>query len=130
MSTGGPAFPGTLLDWFAGQALVGFLACPAGSGCSEGNAEEAYDHATAMLAEKVRREADHSGDANKMVEDHFRDAAKMTELEAQNRELVEALEVLVCQSEKVLNKGYFFAELSRCVVTARDALAKAKETKP
>ena len=92
MSTGGPAFPGTLLDWFAGQALVGLLACPAGSLCSEGNADAAYDYAEAMLAEKARREADHSGDANEMVEDHFRGVTKMVELQAQNRGLVKFAE--------------------------------------
>ena len=154
MNTGGSAFPYavqrlqssyhsevkgmTLLDWMAGQALVGLLACPAGSVCSEGNADAAYDYAEAMLDEKARREAvvkgykttDHSGDANKMVEDHFRDATKMVELEAQNRELVKALKVLVCASEDVQSKGYAFAQLDGCVVLARAALAKAKETKP
>lgn len=91
MNTGGPAFPGTLLDWFAGQALAGVIADPAGSGCAEGNAWEAYQIATAMLAEKSRCEAlvqessttDHSGEANKMVE-----------LEAQNRELEERIKQL------------------------------------
>ena len=48
----------------------------------------------------------------------------------QNRELVEALEVLLCASEKVQKKGYAFAQLDAGVATARDALAKAKETKP
>ena len=111
MNTGRSAFPVpdshhakgmTLLDWMAGQALVGLLACPAGSLCSEGNADAAYDYAEAMLAEKARREADHSGgsnkmvpdhspDARKMVEDHFRDAAKMTELERQNTQLLSLL---------------------------------------
>ena len=83
MNTGGPAFPihgtgmfhepitktqgMTLLDWMAGQALAGLLACPLGSGCAEYNADAAYDYASAMLSEKARREADHSGDANKTV---------------------------------------------------------------
>ena len=35
--------------------------------------------------------ADHSGDANKLVEDHFRDAAKMTKLERQNAQLLSLL---------------------------------------
>ena len=65
--------------------------------------QSAYTHAEYMLAEKARREATgkqclqvqyHSGDANKMVEDHFRDAAKMTKLQAQNRELVERVKRL------------------------------------
>ena len=130
MSTGGPAFPGTLLDWMAGQALAGYIAHNGGSGNQDEHAKEAYDIGSAMLAEKARREADHSGEANKMVEDHFRDAAKMTKLEAQNRELLEALEVLLCGAEKVQKKGYAFAQLDRGVAMARAVLAKAKETKP
>ena len=47
-----------------------------------------------------------------------------------NLELVEALEVLVCASEDVQSKGYAFAQLDGCVVTARAVLAKHKETKP
>jgi len=47
-----------------------------------------------------------------------------------NRKLVKPLEVLVCASEDVQSKGYAFAQLDGCVVTARVALAKAKETKP
>ena len=167
MNTGGSAFPYavqrlqssyhsevkgmTLLDWMAGQALVGLIAKLPIIDQSEqfgikvddkiaynrDVAGSCYALAEAMLAEKARREAvvkesqttDHSGDANKMVEDHFRDAAKMTKLEAQNRELVEALEVLLCASEKVQKKGYAFAQLDRGVVMARAALGKAKETK-
>ena len=105
----------TLLDWMAGQLAAAYIG---------------YDIASDMLAEKARREADHSADANKMVEDHFRDAAKMTKLEAQNRELLEALELLLCASEDVQSKGYAFAQLDGCVVTARVALAKHKEAKP
>jgi len=47
-----------------------------------------------------------------------------------NQELVEALELLLCASEDVQKKGYFFAELDRGVVTARAVLAKHKEAKP
>jgi len=156
VSTGGPAFPVpdlhhangqvqrgsdgmTLLDWFAGQALAGLIGLAARHDCvMDDIAKDTYNQASAMLAEKARREAvvkesstpDHSGEANKMVPDHSPDAGKMVELEAQNQELEEALELLVCESEKVLKKGYFFAELSRCVVTARAALAKHKEDKP
>lgn len=86
MNTGGPAFPHhettstgepfhdhlgmTLLDWMAGQALAGLCANPEYAGVG-GLTECAYDHAQSMLAEKARREAGHSGDANKMVPDPF-----------------------------------------------------------
>lgn len=91
VNTGGSAFPVTLLDWFAGQALEGFLASPESRMPFDVVHKLAYDHAYDMLAEKARREAvvkessttDHSGDANKMVE-----------LEAQNRELVERIKRL------------------------------------
>ena len=46
-----------------------------------------------------------------------------------NRELVEALEALLCGAEKVQKKGYAFAQLDLGVSAARTALAKAKETK-
>lgn len=120
MNHGGPAFPSgmsetpryekalpyyegmTLLDWFAGQALQGLLSNQYRKGDVEQYTADAYTWATAMLAEKARREAvaqessttDHSGEANKMVEDHFPDATKMTELEAQNRELLERIKRL------------------------------------
>ena len=151
MSTGGPAFPGTLLDWMAGQALAGLISklpiidqteqfgirVDDKLAYNRDVAVSCYEIAAAMVAEKARREAvvkesstpDHSGDANKMVEDHFRGVTEMTELEAQNQELVEALELLVCGAEKVQSKGYAFAQLDGCVVTARVALAKHKETK-
>ena len=100
-NTGGQAFPGphwsegetgmTLLDWMAGQALAGILANPESEGEPKDFATTVYNIASAMLAEKARREADHSGGANKMVEDHSPDAGKMV-LEAANRELVEELE--------------------------------------
>ncbi len=50
------AFPGTLLDWFAGQALAGM---PQQAFVRDGNntlAVAAYDMAAAMLAEKEKRE--------------------------------------------------------------------------
>lgn len=66
MNTGGPAFPGphwsdgetgmTLLDWYAGQALTG-LVSESGRYDSAGAASDAYSFASAMLAEKARREA-------------------------------------------------------------------------
>jgi len=52
----------TLLDWFAGQALAGLLACsdPVAQLSNEeypaANARHAYDYAVAMLAERARRE--------------------------------------------------------------------------
>ncbi len=72
---GGPAHPTTfedwdggfggmsLLDWFAGQALTGMLACIASTGtfdCGDSHsvAGAAYDYAEAMLAEKRRWEDD------------------------------------------------------------------------
>lgn len=97
VNTGGPAFPVpvdgatdgrthdggmTLLDWFAGQALVG-LVSESGRYDAAGAALDAYDLATAMLAEKSRREAlvqessttDHSPDAGKMIPDPFAEDA-------------------------------------------------------
>ena len=103
----------TLLDWMAGQEEIGdedmgwsireHYAGPRPTGDWKTNPVEwhewqarwragiKYTRATATLAEKARREADHSGGANKMVEDHFRDAAKMTELERQNTQLLSLL---------------------------------------
>ena len=126
MSTGGPAFPGTLLDWMAGQALNGILANPETALLFDDVHRLAYDHATAMLAEKARREADHSGETNKMVEDHFRGAAEMTELEAQNRELVERIKRL----EEALDRVTFYAQTG--ILQDRfDAIKRiAKEAKP
>lgn len=79
MTTGGPAFPTTqrnltilsgdpknwkqddisaqsgmtLLDWFAGQALMGLLANPTNTNCNL--EQKAYNHAELMLVEKTRR---------------------------------------------------------------------------
>jgi len=104
MNTGGPAFPihgtgmfhepitntqgMTLLDWMAGQALE--KASKGVERTAEDIAKRAYYIASAMLAEKARREADHSKDKPGKV-DHSPDAGKMAALEASNRELVEAL---------------------------------------
>lgn len=106
MNTGGPAFPGTLLDWYAGQETIGdeelgwpiceHHAGPRPSGDWTTNpvgwhewearwrAGVKYTRASAMLAEKARREA-------ASTPDHSPDAAKMIALEAANRELVQAL---------------------------------------
>lgn len=64
---GGPAFPVvaptdfqfvevgmSLRDWFAGQALVGFIACPHGEGAASDFAEWSYQYADAMLAERAK----------------------------------------------------------------------------
>ena len=98
MSTGGPAFPVTLLDWFAGQALAGSLASQskeshwafatveddtADDRATKGICALCYDLASAMLAEKARCEAlvkessttDHSSDAGKMIPDPFAEDA-------------------------------------------------------
>ena len=66
IDTGGSAFPAgnatdidygmTLLDWFAGQALAGFLANCNSSGSRAAFTKDAYDYATAMITEKRRRE--------------------------------------------------------------------------
>ena len=173
-NTGGPAFPQpnhvidtdrgreeargwmadsgmTMLDWMAGQALVGLLACPAGSGCADGNAETAYDYASAMLAEKARREAvvpessttDHSPDSGKMVRhDLYVEALlirndaldQVAKLEALNRELVEALNGMVSSAHKrleheELNGDAISAASTRGTYCAlRDALHMAKQT--
>lgn len=83
MNTGGPAFPVpdshhangqvqygangmTLLDWMAGQALVG-LVSESGRYDSSGAASDAYNFSAAMLAEKARRESNHSDGTLGMV---------------------------------------------------------------
>lgn len=128
MNTGGPAFPlpdtyhpngqvqfgtsgMTLLDWYAGQALAGLVARVAFSGDFDAAASYAHKHAEAMLSEKARREAAHSGDANQMDSaqltpdgydvfdgtkaNHSPDASEMVMLKELNRELVEALEMIM-----------------------------------
>jgi len=148
MNTGGPAFPihgtgmfhepitntqgMTLLDWMAGQALAGLYGAANEQSYKlsrEGHpslkredvAKDCYSMASAMLAEKARREADHSED--KLGKDHSPDAGKMAALEAANRELVEAL-------EKFLEAGVGFSTHPvvqyDAVVMALAALAKAK----
>lgn len=58
-----PAFPSgwgdaecgmTLRDWFAGQALIGIVAAER-YGYADGDAQEAYEIADAMLAERERQ---------------------------------------------------------------------------
>jgi len=58
--TGGPAFPleshyfgMTLRDWFAGQALVGFLANTSGRAMKD-RVRMAYEIADAMLSERSK----------------------------------------------------------------------------
>lgn len=101
-NTGGPAFPGTLLDWYAWQALPAVVAhamefnlrmIEAGEPppLEESHlAKQSYDYASAMLAEKARREA--VGQQSSTT-DHSEDwLEKVVKLEAANKELVEALE--------------------------------------
>lgn len=69
---GGPAFPAgyhpegnsadqygmSLRDWFAGQALMGIIACPGSEpddASREGCASLAYEFADAMLSEREKR---------------------------------------------------------------------------
>lgn len=54
-------FPGmSLRDWFAGQALAGFIACHAADAdaapSASGAARAAYQYADAMLAERSKSE--------------------------------------------------------------------------
>ena len=53
LSDTGPAFPGTLRDWFAGQALVGTVGLQ--HGMTEATvANSAYGYADAMMAERAK----------------------------------------------------------------------------
>lgn len=90
MSTGGPASEKTLLDEFAGQALPWCLSEFAGNS-EDGTqyAPAAYHIAEAMLAEKARRE----GVVQESSTTH--DDGKVAELQAANRELVEALDNII-----------------------------------
>lgn len=129
MNTGGPASEKTLRDEFAGQAMLAItisaLSENTRTGYSIGNPRfleclsiDAYAHADAMLAEKARREA--TGKDSLQVPDHSPSAGKMAELEAANRELVEALEGCLENLERW------------CPVKhreARDILSKHKESK-
>ena len=169
MNTGGLASEKTLLDEFAGQALQGLLACPVGSGRAVENAASAYDHATAMLAEKARREgvseiapkdsdnrvirvgwslfsiADEALDSNdesrcflhdwkEAVKDHREvvvqessttdNAAKVAELQAANRELVEALEkALGCIQETRGPSAYWVVRDARAILSKHKGAA-------
>lgn len=116
MNTGGPASEKTLLDEFAGQALAGFFgfisetqAAIKDAGLSrikrEQVSRECYEQAESMLAEKARREWQMKSAMEKpgvvecvaaLCRDHSGDANKMAELQAANRELVEALDVMSC----------------------------------
>ncbi len=80
----------TLRDEFAGQALAGFMARPSLVGINV--AVCCYEQADSMMDERLRREAVVKQSS---TTDHSPDAGKMAELQAANRELVEALEVAV-----------------------------------
>lgn len=141
-NTGGPAFPVpvdgatdgrthdagmTLLDWYAGQALAGLCSSwydrhkddpltQRGHGPTL-ISQSAYTHAESMLAEKARREAVVQESS---TTDHSPDAGNMAELQAANRELVEALEGCLENLERW------------CPVKHREAraiLSKRKESK-
>ena len=133
-NTGGPASEKTLLDEFAGQAMLAITISALSENTRTGYSIEnprfleclsidAYAHADAMLAEKARREADHSEDTLAKV-DHSPDATKMIELEAANRELVEALDnLLAAQIDPMGIKA------ARACKNARAILAKHKGAK-
>lgn len=109
----------TLLDEFAGQALPWCLGEFAGNP-EDGTqyAEAAYQIASAMLAEKARREA--------VVKQSSTtdDAMKMAQLQSANRELVEALEnLLAAQIDPMGIKA------ARACKNARAILAKHKGAK-
>lgn len=73
--TGGPASEKTLRDEFAGQALAGLVSDSKRGGTFEAFAQDAYTYASAMLAEKARRES--TGKDCSQVPDHSPDAGKM-----------------------------------------------------
>lgn len=141
MNTGGPASEKMLLDEFAGQALAGFFGFISETQAAMKDADlpgikreqvsrECYEQAESMLAEKARREWQMKSAMEKpgvvecvaaLCRDHSGDANKMAELQAANRELVEALEnVLATQIDP---NG------SKACKDARAILAKHKETK-
>lgn len=51
----------SLLDWFAGQALAGLMACPNTNGEPEVFARDAYIYADAMLAARATPVSDTGG---------------------------------------------------------------------
>ena len=123
MNTGGPAFPGTLLDWFAGQALTGILADSESQGEPEDFSAAAYNIAESMLAEKARREAVVKESS---TTDHSPDAGKMVELEKRNRELVERIN----QLESVVNDPHaLWANWLRGTVKLPEAIGDVRQYK-
>ena len=103
-NTGGPASEKTLLDEFAGQAMLAITISALSENTRTGYSIEnprfleclsidAYAHADAMLAEKARREAVVQESS---TTDHSEDSLeKVVKLEAANKELVEALDNLI-----------------------------------
>lgn len=149
---GADAAPGndgmTLLDWFAGQESIGdeeigwqiceHYAGPRPTGDWKTNPVEwhewesrwrarvKYARASAMLAEKARREA--TGKDGLQVPDHSADAGQMARLEEEKRELVGALRE--CDSAFAKFCPDEDSRYGMAWKAVRDALAKAKETKP
>jgi len=149
MNTGGPAFPihgtgmfhepstntqgMTLLDWMAGQALAGLYGTANEQSYKlsrEGHpslkredvAKDCYSMASAMLAEKARREEDHPED--KLGKDHSPNAGKVVEI---NRELVEALTNMLardkrntCQHEETHRGGVLWEICDNCKASWAD----------
>jgi len=135
-----------LLDWMAGQALAAMVEAeskeshkqltndgyeheathfPRGFADEDywdGAAKASYACAAAMLAEKARREADHSEDT--LVKDHSPNAGKVVEI---NRELVEALTNMLardkrntCQHEETHRGGVLWEICDNCKASWAD----------
>lgn len=102
-NTGGPASEKTLLDEFAGQAMLAITISALSENTRTGYSIEnprfleclsidAYAHADAMLAEKARREAVVQESS---TTDHCEDSLeKVVKLKSANKELVEFVERL------------------------------------
>lgn len=135
----------TLLDWYAGQALTAMVEAESkeshkqltNGGCGseptyftrgftdddywDEAAKASYACASAMLAEKARREAVVQESS---TTDHSPDAWKMEELQAANRELVDALEkVLNCIQETRGPNAYWVVRDARAILAKHKGVA-------
>ena len=134
-NTGGPASEKTLLDEFAGQALAGMAASSFWAENVQANrpdymkpvALSAYAMAEAMLAERARREAVVRPATSLDVVAHERSQAldRVIELEAANRELVEALRSCDAAFSKFAPQEE--SAYGMAWVNVRAAITKAKE---